>query len=82
MITGGAGSTDARQAAEFYTDQLRAVGIELVVQTLSNVEYFRREHDGNFQLSIAGWVIDYPDAENFLKLFYGPNKAPGVNISS
>lgn len=82
MITGGAGSTDARQAAEFYVDQLRAVGIELVVQPLSFSEYLRREHDGNFQLAIAGWVIDYPDAENFLKLFYGPNKAPGVNISS
>jgi oligopeptide transport system substrate-binding protein len=82
MITGGAGSTDARQAAEFYIDQLRAVGIELVVQPLSFAEYLRREHEGNFQLAIAGWVIDYPDAENFLKLFYGPNKAPGVNISS
>jgi len=82
MITGGAGSTDARQAAEFYTEQLRAVGIELVVQPLSFTEYLRREHDGNFQLAIAGWIIDYPDAENFLKLFYGPNKAPGVNIVS
>jgi ABC-type transport system substrate-binding protein len=82
MITGGAGSTDARQAAEFYVDQLHAAGIELVVQPLSFSEYLRRGHDGNFQLAIAGWVIDYPDAENFLKLFYGPNKAPGVNIAS
>jgi len=24
-------------------------------------------------------VIDYPDAQNFLQLFYGPNKSPGVN---
>ncbi|MEM9492151.1 MAG: ABC transporter substrate-binding protein, partial [Myxococcota bacterium] len=25
------------------------------------------------------WGADYPDAENFLQLFYGPNKSPGTN---
>ncbi|MCF6288795.1 MAG: ABC transporter substrate-binding protein [Proteobacteria bacterium] len=26
-----------------------------------------------------GWGLDYPDAENTLQLFYGPNKSPGSN---
>jgi ABC-type transport system substrate-binding protein len=26
-----------------------------------------------------GWNLDYPDAENTLQLFYGPNKSPGSN---
>ncbi len=26
-----------------------------------------------------GWYLDYPDAENTLQLFYGPNKTPGSN---
>ncbi len=26
-----------------------------------------------------GWNMDYPDAQNTLQLFYGPNKAPGSN---
>ncbi len=26
-----------------------------------------------------GWGLDYPDAENTLQLFYGPNRAPGSN---
>lgn len=26
-----------------------------------------------------GWGLDYPDAENTLQLFYGPNAAPGSN---
>jgi ABC-type transport system substrate-binding protein len=26
-----------------------------------------------------GWGLDYPDAENTLQLFYGPNGAPGSN---
>ena len=28
------------------------------------------------------WGADYPDAENFLQLMYGPNKAPGANGSN
>jgi ABC-type transport system substrate-binding protein len=27
------------------------------------------------------WSADYPDAENFLQLLYGPNRAPGSNKS-
>ena len=26
-----------------------------------------------------GWSLDYPDAENTLQLFYGPNGSPGSN---
>ncbi len=26
-----------------------------------------------------GWTLDYPDAENTLQLFYGPNGSPGSN---
>lgn len=26
-----------------------------------------------------GWGLDYPDAENLLQLFYGPNRTPGSN---
>lgn len=82
MIMPGAGSTDARQIAEFFTDHLRQVGVELVVQQLSFAEYLRREHDGLTQVFWAGWIMDYPDAQNFLQLFYGPNKCPGVNAAN
>jgi ABC-type oligopeptide transport system substrate-binding subunit len=29
-----------------------------------------------------GWGLDYPDAENTLAVFYGPNKSPGANHSN
>lgn len=79
MIMPGAGSTDVRQEADFFTDQWHALGIDFTVQQLTFAEYLRREHDGETQVFWAGWVIDYPDAQNFLQLFYGPNKSPGVN---
>ena len=28
------------------------------------------------QLFQLGWVADYPDAENFLQLFYSKNESP------
>ena len=82
MVMPGSGSTDARQEADFFEESLRAIGVNLVVQQLSFAEYLRREHDGETQIFWAGWVIDYPDAQNFLQLFYGPNQCPGVNATN
>ena len=38
--------------------------------------------ESRLPLITAGWGLDYPDAENTLQLFYGPNKAPGSNSSN
>ncbi|MFK8011606.1 MAG: ABC transporter substrate-binding protein [Marinicellaceae bacterium] len=35
--------------------------------------------DGNAPFFSLAWGLDYPDAENTLQLFYGPNKSPGSN---
>ncbi|PSW07172.1 ABC transporter substrate-binding protein [Photobacterium lipolyticum] len=34
------------------------------------------------QIVPMGWGLDYPDAENTLQLFYGPNRSPGSNSSN
>jgi len=36
------------------------------------------------ELMVIGyaWGLDYPDAENTLQLFYGPNESPGSNIAN
>jgi ABC-type transport system substrate-binding protein len=79
MIMSGAGSTDTKQMADFLTEQLREVGVDLAVTMLTFPEYLRREHTGETQIFWAGWVMDYPDGQNILQLFYGPNQCPGVN---
>ena len=38
-------------------------------------------NEGRVQLYNMGWVGDYPDAENFLQLFYSKNVSPGPNHS-
>jgi ABC-type transport system substrate-binding protein len=34
------------------------------------------------QIISMAWGLDYPDAENTLQLFYGPNRSPGSNSSN
>ncbi|MEM9384122.1 MAG: ABC transporter substrate-binding protein [Pseudomonadota bacterium] len=34
---------------------------------------------GELMMSFKSWSLDYPDAENMLQAYYGPNRAPGSN---
>ena len=78
----GAATSDTRQSHEFLRAQFDKVGIKLKGEFLSFSDYLRRKESGNFQLASGGWGADYPDAENFYQLLYGPNKAPGPNDGS
>ena len=40
--------------------------------------YLNRE----VMLISSGWTMDYPDAENTMQLFFGPNATPGSNIAN
>ncbi len=40
--------------------------------------YLNRE----VMLMTIGWTMDYPDAENTIQLFYGPNASPGSNTAN
>jgi len=40
--------------------------------------YLNRE----VMLTTTGWTMDYPDAQNTMQLFYGPNAAPGSNVGN
>jgi ABC-type transport system substrate-binding protein len=55
------------------------VGILVKSELLTFSEFLRRQDEGKGQAYDAGWVMDYPDAQNMLQLLYGPNKPPGIN---
>ncbi|WP_299491122.1 ABC transporter substrate-binding protein [Acaryochloris sp. IP29b_bin.137] len=78
----GSTDSDTRQAYEFMRAQFAKAGINLKAEFFTFSEFLRRKEDGNFQLSGGGWRADYPDAENFYQLLYGPNQAPGPNAGS
>jgi ABC-type transport system substrate-binding protein len=42
-------------------------------------DYARAYLNREVMLVTTGWTMDYPDAENTMQLFFGPNASPGSN---
>ena len=71
--------TTARQMGEFFRIQMQRLGLEVEVDYMTWPKFQDATKTRSHQLFALGWVADYPDAQNFLLLFYGPNGAPGPN---
>ena len=68
-------STNSAQKAvlDWYRKQLGRINVQLEVRPTDGNRYQEKIRKGNTQLFFFGWKADYPDPENFLFLFYGPN---------
>ncbi len=79
---GGAGSTSL---FNFLRKQFKKLNISLVIRSTDFNRFQDKMRKGNAQLFMWGWNADYPDPENFLFMFYGPNskvKGHGENASN
>lgn len=56
----------------------RNIGARVVSTVLPSDQHFGRVERGEASFWREGWVVDHPDPENFLALFYGRN-APATN---
>ena len=45
-------------------------------------DYARAYLNREVMLTTTGWTMDYPDAENTVRLFFGPNSSPGSNSAN
>ena len=45
-------------------------------------DYQRAYSQGKVSLINSSWTMDYPDAENLMQLYYGPNAAPSSNSAN
>ena len=66
-------SSGSRPRLQFVVKQFAKLGIRLESRTTDYNRFQDKVLAGNFQILSWGWVADYPDAENFLFLLYGPN---------
>jgi ABC-type transport system substrate-binding protein len=75
------GSADAntRQRMELLADMYRKIGIVLKASYNNWPSFIEKMNRRQAQMFQLGWVADYPDAENFLQLFYSKNESPGPN---
>lgn len=62
---------------EWFTRQFAKIGIQLEVRATDYNRFQDKMMNGTAQIYYWGWIADYPDAENFLFLLYGPNSKVG-----
>ncbi len=61
---------------KFVQSQLNEVGFDARVEVSPAATMREMRAQGRLPMFRASWVADYPDAENYLSLFYGPNLSP------
>lgn len=72
-------TTVARQMSEFFTKAMADIGVKIQVNTNTWPQLTQKTKKRQAQMFGMAWLGDYPDAENFLQLLYGPNASPGPN---
>jgi ABC-type transport system substrate-binding protein len=69
----------AEQVFEYVRQQFGRVGIRVEADYSDWPTLQEKVHNKQVQMYMMGWHADYPDALNFLQLFYTPNIKKGTN---
>jgi len=72
----------ARRMGVFIQQQFERIGLRVKVEMNDWPTLQRKVHNKVVQMYAMGWQADYPDAENFLQLYYSPNIERGTNNSN
>ena len=67
------GGPEEKAALNWMRKQFRKIGVSLDVRATHFNRFQEKIQSGNAQIFTWGWIADYPDPENFMFLFYGPN---------
>ncbi len=79
-------SVTERQMFEQFRSFMTAIGYPrekirpLIFATYG--DYARAYINRDVMLITSAWTMDYPDAENTMQLFFGPNASPGTNTAN
>jgi len=61
---------------EYIQRELEKIGISVTVDVMPPSTLRQMKSSGELDIFRASWIADYPDAENYLSLFYSPNFTP------
>ncbi|GMV60249.1 peptide ABC transporter substrate-binding protein [Betaproteobacteria bacterium PRO7] len=62
-----------KSEVDWMVKQFAKLGVQLEVRATDYNRFQDKADKGSLQIFFWGWLADYPDAENFLFLLYGPN---------
>ena len=61
---------------EYLQRELQKIGVDLKIEVMPTASLRQAKSSGKLELFRASWIADYPDAENYLSLFYSKNFSP------
>lgn len=76
---GRADDLELRQSAELFAAFMDRIGLRVRLSLNNGPAFYDKLERRQAQMFYLSWIGDYPDAENFLQCFYGPNGSPGPN---
>jgi oligopeptide transport system substrate-binding protein len=62
-----------QQHLEIWKKTFDSIGIRMQGERLQFPDILKAEKQCQLQSRICPWIADYPDGDNFMQLFYGPN---------
>ena len=75
----GRATQQSREQGELAAAFYEKIGVKLEISYMTWDAFLKAVNEGRVQMFWMGWVGDYPDAQNFLQLFYSDNVSPGPN---
>lgn len=63
----------SQQQAEFWKKTLDSIKIRMTTKSMPFAEALKLEKQCKTMFKASAWIADYPDADNFMQLFYGKN---------
>ena len=61
---------------EYLQRAYQNIGIDVTIELMPTATLRQAKSSGNLEAFRASWIADYPDAENYLSLFYSENFSP------
>ncbi len=71
-------SARSQQQAEFFKKTLDGIKIKMTSKSMPFSEALKLEKQCKTMFKASAWIADYPDADNFMQLFYGKN----INVTN
>ncbi len=62
--------------SEYIQRELEKIGLKVMVDVIPPSSLKEAKANGKLDMFRASWIADYPDAENYLSLYYSKNFAP------
>ncbi len=69
-------TSDYVDLCQYIQHQMSELGINMSIDVMPGAVYREKMASGNLGFFRGSWIADYPDAENYLSLFYSINASP------